>query len=124
MGILAEVPDEHRVAFVRPWQGRTLVETTEVRQQAVDSAICSHDERNYLLQFYNRLFGSVATLDDIPGTFSGLRPLIRSAADPARARRDSVMETAGAITSVFGGKWTTARALGERFARRVVAGGA
>lgn len=118
-GLLAEVRDERRIAFILPWQGRTLVGTTEVRQGLDEAPACSDAERDYLLAFHNRVLSTPAGIADIAGTFSGMRPLLRSADDPGRATREYAIEEHGKVVSVFGGKWTTARALGEQVAKRV-----
>ncbi len=122
IGVLAEVPGDRRVAFVLPWQGRSLIGTTEVRQSLDEPAFCSTEERGYLLRFYNSIFKNAVDSPDIVSSFSGIRPLVKSARDPHHASREYAIETTGSITSVFGGKWTTSRALGEQVARRVLAG--
>ena len=117
-GILAQVPGEHRIGFVLPWKGGTLIGTTEVRQQEPSRAIISQEERDYIRAFHNSVMASALHDDEISGTFAGLRPLIRSAADPSRASREYAIERQGNVVTIFGGKWTTARALGERIARQ------
>lgn len=120
-GVLGEIRDERRIAFALPWQGRTLVGTTEVRQGLDAAPACSDAERDYILAFHNRLMRTPATAADVCGSFAGLRPLLRSHDDPSKATREYAIEISGRVISVFGGKWTTARALGERVAARVVA---
>lgn len=119
-GMLAEVRDERRVAFILPWKGRTLVGTTEVRQDLEDEPACSTAERDYLLAFHNRMLRTAAVASDISDTFAGIRPLLRSADEASRATREYAIENHGRIISVFGGKWTTARALGEQVAKLVL----
>ena len=119
LGILGEIRDERRIAFALPWQGRTLLGTTEVRQGLDLAPACSAEERDYLLAFHNRLMRTPATERDIASSFAGMRPLLRSADDPSRASREYAIESRGRLVSVFGGKWTTARALGERVAAHV-----
>lgn len=119
-GILAEVRDERRIAFVLPYLGRTLVGTTEVRQGPDEPVACSEAERDYMLAFHNRIMRRPAGAQDIVQTFAGLRPLLRSADDPNRATREYAVETHGRLTTVLGGKWTTARPLGEQVAARVL----
>ena len=116
-GVLAEIPGERRIAFILPWQGRTLVGTTEERQALADPIAISQGEIAYLLAFHNRLMAQTAGPTDIAGTFAGLRPLLRSADDPGRASREYALERQGRLITVFGGKWTTSRALGERVGR-------
>jgi glycerol-3-phosphate dehydrogenase len=113
---LVEVPDEDRLCFILPYQGRTLLGTTEVRQGLEEPIECTPAERSYLLRVYNHYIRPLATERDIVGSFAGLRPLIRSNADPSRATREYAIETQGRVITVFGGKWTTSRALGENVA--------
>ena len=119
-GMLAEVRDERLVAFILPWKGRTLVGTTEVRQDLEDEPTCSTAERDYLLAFHNRMLRTPVVASDISGTFAGIRPLLRSADDASRATREYAIEDHGQVISVFGGKWTTARALGQQVAKLVI----
>lgn len=120
-GVLGEIRGERRIAFALPWQGRTLVGTTEVRQGLEAAPACSDEERDYILAFHNRLMRTPATVRDIHASFAGLRPLLRSAADPSKATREYAIEVQGSLVTVLGGKWTTARALGEQVAQRVAA---
>ncbi|TCP10742.1 glycerol-3-phosphate dehydrogenase [Crenobacter luteus] len=118
-GYLFEVPGERRVVFVLPWQGGTLIGTTEVRQSPDESAECSADEEGYLLALYNHYFAAPATPADVVARFAGVRPLIRSAADPNRALRDYRFARHGRLLTVFGGKWTTAPSLAAEAAERL-----
>lgn len=115
-GYLLQVPGERRIFFVLPYQGRTLVGTTEVRQSLDEPVAASEPEVEYLLDAYNAHFVKPRHRAEVAGTFAGLRPLIKSAADPSRATREYVIDRDGALVNVFGGKWTTARALGRAVA--------
>lgn len=116
VGFLLQVPGERRVFFVLPYRGRTLVGTTEVRQTLDEPIACSKQEIDYLLGAYNAHFSAPRAHADVAETFAGLRPLIRSAEDPSKATREYLIERRGALVNVFGGKWTTARALGRAVA--------
>lgn len=123
---LLEVSGERRIFFVLPWQQGTLVGTTEHRETQVAGVDprppdASRDEIDYLLNAYNRYFREPATHDQIRETFSGLRPLVKSSADPSRATREYVLERCDRLISVFGGKWTTACALARQVRRLVEA---
>ena len=115
-GFLLQVPGERRIFFVLPYQGRTLVGTTEVRQSLGQRISCSDREIDYLLMAYNAYFAEPRVPADVAETFAGLRPLIRSSEDPGLATRDYLVERKGALINVYGGKWTTARALGRSVA--------
>jgi len=119
-GYLLEVPTERRVFFVLPYQGKTLIGTTEVRQSLEEPIECSPEETDYLLAAYNHYFQTQAKESDIIENFSGIRPLIKSSDDPNKATRDYVIERQGRVVSVFGGKWTTARALAKKVSKEVM----
>ena len=115
---LLEVPGERRIFFVLPWQGKTLVGTTEVRQKLDEPIQCSVEEQDYLLSAYKHYFPQ-ATLD-IESSFAGLRPLIKSASNPTQATREYVIEQHGQVTTVLGGKWTTSMALARKVKEKVI----
>ncbi|HRD90427.1 MAG TPA: FAD-dependent oxidoreductase [Accumulibacter sp.] len=111
---LLEVPAEPRVIFVLPWKDKTLVGTTEVRQGLDAPVLCEEAERTYLLAVVRHYFPNRDGAHELIESFSGLRPLLRSASDPGQATREYALHREGALISVFGGKWTTARALAEK----------
>ncbi len=55
-GHMLEVPGECRIVFVLPYQGKTLLGTTEVRQSLAEPIECSDEEQAYLLRLYNHYF--------------------------------------------------------------------
>lgn len=111
---LLENPNDRRICFILPHLGKTLVGTTEVRQELSAPICCSPAEMSYLLDLYTYNFPS--RKPEICGVFSGLRPLIRSHANPSKATREYAIETTRKTVTVYGGKWTTSRALGLRVA--------
>jgi len=113
-----QLPNDERLVFALPYEGRTLVGTTEVRQGLDEPIRCSDDERDYLIAAYNAFFTEPITPHDVHSTFAGVRPLVHAGRTPHAQRRGERIETHGRVVSVFGGKWTGARALGERVARR------
>lgn len=117
-GLLVEAPQEERFCFIVPYQGKTLLGTTEVRQSLEEPIECSPEEQSYLLSIYNRYIRPKASGSEIAGRFAGVRPLIRSSANQSRATREYAIETHGQLVTIFGGKWTTAHALGEKVALR------
>ena len=116
---LLEVPNERRVFFVLPYKGKTLVGTTEVRQSLDEDISCSDEEMSYLISAYNHYFVQGICKSDVVDTFAGVRPLIKSAKDPRKATREYAIERQGCVLSVFGGKWTTARALAAKIVKEV-----
>lgn len=112
-GFILEIPNERRVFFVLPYNGQTLVGTTEVRQEIDKPIKISNVEKNYLLKAYQYYFRNGTNEKNIIGSFAGLRPLLLSHGDPNRASREYAIEQYEKIITVFGGKWTTSRALGK-----------
>lgn len=117
-GFILEVPNEDRVFFVLPHHGTTLVGTTEVRQSLDEPIKASNEEINYLLAAYQYYFKNGVTEVDIIDNYAGLRPLLISHKNPNKVSREYVIEQNGEIVTVFGGKWTTSRALGEKLVKK------
>jgi glycerol-3-phosphate dehydrogenase len=114
--VLAEVRDSKRIAFILPYLGKTLVGTTEERQGLDEPIACSSGEREYLVRFHDSVMNTPLAPGEISSTFAGVRPLLRSADDPGKASREYAIERQGRVVTVFGGKWTTARSLGQKVA--------
>lgn len=114
---LLEAPNDRRIFFVLPWQGNTLVGTTEVRQTLNQPIACSQEEQSYLLNALSHYFPDA--LPNVIGTFAGLRPLLRSAEDPSKATREYALHRTGKLVTVLGGKWTTAMALAEKVSHAI-----
>lgn len=87
-----------------------------MRQTLDEPILYSNAEIDYLLRAYNAYFAESRTRADVAETYAGLRALIRSADDRGRATREYGIERNGALVNVFGGKWTTARALAREVA--------
>jgi glycerol-3-phosphate dehydrogenase len=120
-GYFLEVPNERRIFFVLPYQGKTLVGTTEIRQNLDDPIQITEKEKRYLLNVYNHYFQKKKGFNDIFSSFAGLRPLIKSTANPDKITREYAMENQGKVLTIFGGKWTTARALANKIVKEVTA---
>ncbi|MEO7103106.1 MAG: FAD-dependent oxidoreductase [Gemmatimonadaceae bacterium] len=118
-GFALNLPSDGRLVFALPYHGRTLVGTTEVRQTLDDPIVCSPAEREYLLNAYNTFFEHPIRDSDIETTFAGVRPLVDSGKSAHSQRRGETIEVEGRVVSVFGGKWTTSRVLGEKVAEVV-----
>ena len=111
---LLEVPGEKRIVFILPWHGQTLVGTTEERQESLESPQASRQEIEYLLNAYNTYRTQPASAQDISQSFAGNRPLIKSTDNPSAASREYALEQTGQLMTIWGGKWTTSRALARK----------
>lgn len=112
-GCVFQVPLERRVIFVLPYDSRMLIGTTEVRQSQPDTAGPGDDEVDYLLKAYNHFHSTPLTPSAIADQFSGVRPIVSSGTPHSRASRESALERTERLINVFGGKWTTSRALAK-----------
>jgi glycerol-3-phosphate dehydrogenase len=120
VGYLLQSPADGRVCFVLPYQGRTLIGTTEVRQSVDEPILCSAQEREYLLGVFNAFLQPALQQADVAEVFSAVRPLVGGrGAGASEVSREYAIECNGRLVTVFGGKWTTARALGRKVAGAV-----
>jgi glycerol-3-phosphate dehydrogenase len=120
---LLQQPDK-RVVFAVPYHdGNTMIGTTDIAVERPEDAVIDASEIAYLLSAANLYFKRQISESDIVNTWSGIRPLYNDGASAAQeVTRDYVLELdeAGApILSVFGGKITTARHLGEEAVARL-----
>lgn len=113
---ILQQPDR-RIVFAIPYQGHTLVGTTDSPVEGPGEAQISEAETDYLLAAVNRYFTQQTGRGDIIATYAGIRSLYDDGASEARqVTRDYVLELddrGPPLLSVFGGKITTARHLGE-----------
>jgi len=117
-----------RVVFVTPWlDGRHLmVGTTDVAHVGdPGNARCSPQERDYLLDLYNRHFihpGGPVGPAHIVWSWAGVRALVDDGTlDPSRITREerivSGRQGSGGLVTIYGGKLTTHRRVAERVIR-------
>jgi glycerol-3-phosphate dehydrogenase len=113
-GYFLEVPNSSRICFALPYQGNILLGTTEVRQGLEEPIKPSLEEIKSLLEVYNYYFLENQQCNDIISSFAGLRPLVKSQNDPSAVPRDAQISFQDRLITVFGGKWTTSRALSNK----------
>ena len=113
--------DDRRVIFAYPYEGHTLIGTTDVEISGdPESCRIQPQETEYLCRAVNRYFEREVRAADVLWSFSGLRALVDDgAATASRVTRDYLldldMEPAGPpLLTVYGGKITTYRKLAER----------
>lgn len=110
-------PRDRRAMFVIPWNGMTVLGTTDTDYQGdLCNVFCSKDDALYLLEAAHHNFpGITAGLDDIVGTWSGLRPLIASTGSESTVSREHriVVDNRGVVT-IAGGKLTTYRIMADQ----------
>lgn len=106
-------PQDQRPVFIYPWEGRTVVGTTDIDHGSIDNteAKVSQQEVDYLFALLAHYFPSLAlTPKDVIASFSGVRPLIASGAlNPSKEKRNHSVWVEQGLVSVSGGKLTTFR---------------
>jgi len=108
-------PHDGRPVFAYPWEGVTLVGTTDVDHGAglAAEAAITRAEFDYLLAALRWQFPALDLVEgDVIATFSGVRPVVASGAlDPSREAREHALWLEQGLLTVAGGKLTTFRAI-------------
>lgn len=121
-----EAPQDQRAVFVMPWQGHTLIGTTE-RHYVGDPATieASAEEIDYLLAVYNHYFNTALQPVQIIDAFAGLRVLPKSSHHAFTRPRETVLypdhEDHPHLYTIYGGKLTAHRATAERLLNTMAA---
>ncbi|WP_417530816.1 FAD-dependent oxidoreductase [Marinobacter lipolyticus] len=110
-------PDDGRPVFIFPWEGVTVVGTTDLDHSLTldDDARITPEEVDYLLAVVGRVFpdSGVDTVD-VLSTWAGVRPVVGgSAKDPSKENREHAIWDDGGVISVAGGKLTTFRLIAQ-----------
>lgn len=104
-------PKDKRPVFAFPWEGVTVVGTTDVDATSpveIDPAI-SPGEYEYLLEFVQFAFpGRGLDENDVQSTFSGFRSVVDTGkTDPSKESREHILNYDNGLLTVSGGKLTT-----------------
>ena len=106
-------PIDRRPVFIFPWEGITLVGTTDVDHDQPPGAepAISPQEVAYLMAAVEAQFPTLGLgLEDVISTFAGVRPVIGTGQeDPSKESRDHVVWDEQGLLTVTGGKLTTFR---------------
>ncbi len=106
-------PEDGRWVYVYPWEGVTVVGTTDVDHchDLDEEPRISPDEVAYLMAAVTARYPSLnITLADVLCTFAGVRPVVDSGADsPSHESREHVVWQEAGLLTVTGGKLTTFR---------------
>jgi glycerol-3-phosphate dehydrogenase len=107
-------PQDGRRLFLYPWEGRTIIGTTDIyHPRDLDiAASITMEELDYLLTAARPLFpGSPPGPEDVIATWSGVRPIVSSvrSRDPSKEGRDHQVWVEDGLLTCSGGKLTTFR---------------
>ncbi|MGV8081656.1 MAG: glycerol-3-phosphate dehydrogenase/oxidase [Syntrophales bacterium] len=116
-------PADGRPVFIFPWEGITLVGTTDVDhlENLQEEPAISPDETAYLLAAVEAQFpGLDLKPEDVISSFAGVRPVIGTGkADPSQESRDHVVWEEEGLLTVTGGKLTTFRVIAHDVLRAI-----
>lgn len=127
MGLLDIATSDGRFLFLLPWQGHTIVGTTDRKGEPTSTPAPPEAEILWLLQEVQKYLKPNLQVrrSDVLSAWQGWRPLAVDphAAPGAPASRDHVISVHphAQTTFVTGGKWTTYREMAEDVVDRVVA---
>lgn len=106
-------PDDARPVFAYPWQGVSIVGTTDLDHPDLEQEpAITRGEVDYLLRAMNAQFPALALTEaDILSTWAGVRPVVDSGRNlaPSQESRDHIVLQEHGLISVTGGKLTTFR---------------
>ena len=106
-------PEDQRPIFVYPWEGRTVIGTTDLDHPKPDNGEVgiTRREMDYLLALADFQFPEAAIQEqDVISSWAGVRPLVASGAkNSSKESRDHTVWKDGRVVSVSGGKLTTFR---------------
>jgi glycerol-3-phosphate dehydrogenase len=116
-------PQDGRPVFAYPWEGTTLVGTTDLdhAQPLNEEARITRAELDYLLAALHAQFPRLAIVEgDVLSTYAGVRPVIAGGhADASREGREHSVWSEAGLVAVAGGKLTTFRAIALDALRQV-----
>jgi len=119
--LVFQVPTDNRIVFCIPQSANeVLLGTTEHSHNLADPIECSEAEVDYLLAVLNEHLTFSVVRDRVKAALSGVRPIAKTrqaeVSNMSTASRDSEIEVVDSLINVFGGKWTSARHLGQKVA--------
>lgn len=126
VGMFLQDPKDHRIFFVVPWLGKTLVGTTEdLYDGDPDQLRVRREPVEYLLERSRHYLKVGWQAADIEAQFTGLRWLAanRSRDLSSTSRADLVSEQPsgrGVLYTIYGGKLTSYRSLAKTIADRIL----
>ncbi len=121
-------PRDGRAMFVIPWEGATIVGTTDIDHdpdldKKYIEPFATAGEISYMMEAVSFLFPSLGlTEKDIVSSFSGLRPVIHTGAStPSKESRAHALWEEDGLITITGGKYTTFRIMSRETIDKVLA---
>ena len=111
-------PRDGRPVFFYPWEGATLIGTTDLDHgdDLAHEPSITPPEVRYLLEAVNDQFPAVALReDDVMSCYAGVRPVVGGGTGkPSEAAREHVVVNESGLVTVCGGKLTTFRTMAQQ----------
>ncbi len=119
--LLVTTKTDNRVFFIIPWNGQTLIGTTDTfYTYNPDDVSVTNEDINYLLESANLYLKTALTQENVISSFAGLRPLIKSKkATASAATREHKIIVDNNLITLIGGKYTTFRSMAEAISKKV-----
>lgn len=115
--ILIPKTDDGRVLFVVPWNGHTIIGTTDApRGDLPLDPDASQQDIDFILRTAGRYLDRKPTRDDVTSVWAGLRPLVKATGQGSTkslSREHTILKSAAGLITVTGGKWTTYRRMAQ-----------
>ena len=107
-------PQDRRPVFIFPWQGATIIGTTDLdhRHSLDEEPGITEDEVGYLFALMDHAFPKhQVTRDSVLSSWAGVRPVVSSGDDkaPSKEKREHALWDNQGLISIAGGKLTTYR---------------
>jgi glycerol-3-phosphate dehydrogenase len=116
-------PADSRPVFILPWEGVTLVGTTDVDHttQPSTNVRVSQTEAEYLIEAVRHAFPDLGLgLEDVQSSLAGVRAVVDTGkANPSKESREFVLWNESGLLTVSGGKLTTFRLMAQQALRAV-----
>ncbi|ASQ45702.1 glycerol-3-phosphate dehydrogenase [Legionella clemsonensis] len=107
--------EDKRIVFIVPYQGYTMIGTTDVEfEGSLDEIHISNAEVDYLCALVNHYLRTPIQRGDIINTWSGVRPLLAAPGELKALSRDYTYlytDSPAPAVAIYGGKITTYRQL-------------
>jgi len=114
-------PADGRPVYILPWEGVTLVGTTDVDHEANPSTDMriSRAESEYLMEAVTHAFPALGlNTADVQSHLAGVRAVVDTGkADPSKESREFVLWNESGLLTVSGGKLTTFRLMAQKALR-------
>lgn len=118
MGLIDPNTSDGRVIFFLPWQGNTIVGTTDAPTKVMANPLPKEEEIDWILSECRNYLSDDLEIrrGDVLAAWSGIRPLVR---DPAAKNTESLVRnhminvSPSGLLTIAGGKWTTYRQMAE-----------